>query len=305
MKLFGSQLVLEETLGSGGMGTVYRARLLGHADFSKTVAVKVLTISAFGSPDFGRLFANEMSLCAKLSHKNVIQVFFSGCEAGQVFLVMEYLDGMNLRTLLKATEKSGKELGPAACCYIISEAAKGLAYAHRFRDPASKAPLEIIHRDVSPQNIMVTYDGSIKLIDFGIAKFSGRADITRPGVVRGKASYMSPEQIDGKELDHRSDLFSLGAVFYELLTGIPLFKGRDAMESAQLVKTLEIVPPSKASPSAPEALDWTILNLLHRDRSERASSAQGLADELDRYLHYQHPQWTSRSLFEFVEAYLK
>lgn len=288
------------------MGEVWRARLRGEEGFEKRVAVKRISVEGELDSSELELFEAEMNLCAKLQHRNIIQVFCNGLSDGSIYLVMEYLDGKNLSEVRRAVEKSGKSswFGEASCCYIVSQVAKGLAYAHRFRDPLTKESMEIVHRDISPQNIMVTYDGSVKIIDFGIAKFLGRRQITSPGGIRGKPSYMSPEQVRGEKLGFQSDLFSLGAVFFELLTGHALFRAQTIEESLRWVETKEIQPPSRFNQEITNTLDFAVLKMLSRRPSERYTSAREIAEVLDRYLHGKHPLFTENNFFDFVKEYI-
>src|SRR4051794_26023951 len=196
---------LVERLGTGGMAHVFRAVVDG--EFQRPLVIKRILPEVSGHPDFVRLLQDEARLSARLDHRAIVRVYELGCVANEHFLAMEFVDGPDLASLLSALGRLDRKLDPSLACYLMYEVASALAYAHS---------LEIIHRDVSPSNILVSKSGAVKLCDFGIAKAAGgiRNDKTRTGVVKGKVSYMSPEQADARQLDPRSDLFSLGIVFW-------------------------------------------------------------------------------------------
>ena len=227
---FGKYEILE-AVGSGGMATVYRAKLSGPMGFEKPVAVKVLQDDAAADEEIVRMFVDEARLGARLSHPNIAGVMEFGEADGRYFLAMEYVDGMSLGTLLRRRPKGRKAKGlePAAAVYVASCVLKALAYAQALPGPDGK-PMGVVHRDVSPQNILLDRSGAAKLCDFGIATGTWRAEKTRVGVVKGKAGYMAPEQSAGGKVDARTDLYAVGLTLVAMLSGCAPFEGKDTGE---------------------------------------------------------------------------
>src|SRR5690606_8977309 len=206
-----------DLIGKGGMAEVYKARLQVPAGAEKQLVIKRILPSFSADPEFLRLFGNEAKITLPLSHGNITTVFDFGEVAGEYFLAMEYVHGQNLATILERCRETGRPPPIPVVLFVASEVAKGLAYAHGVTSPGRP---EIVHLDVSPQNILVGYEGAVKLTDFGIAKARATAAITEHRIVRGKASYLSPEQVEGKTVDGRTDVYALGCVLYEMLTGV-------------------------------------------------------------------------------------
>lgn len=272
-------------IGRGGMGEVYLAAGPGVAGVEKRLAIKRLLPALADDPGFVARFLDEARLVVQLAHGNIVPVF----EAGQVgrdhFLAMEFVDGHNLRELLRMLAQRGEKLPIALAVLIAHEVSRGLDYAHRKADSRGN-PLGIIHRDVSPQNVLCGFDGEVRLVDFGIARAAGRTQRTHTGGLLGKFGYMSPEQALGLPLDGRSDLFALGAVLHELLTGAPLFDGETDPEVLRKVQAAEVSAPSKLRPEVPAELDALAMKLLARDPGERFASAGELEKRLGA-LRYQ------------------
>lgn len=221
---------LVRRIGAGGMAEIWKAKVSGPAGFEKVLAIKRILPQHTADEDFVDMFIEEAKLAAQLHHPNIVQVFDFGMSDEQdYFIAMEYVAGPNLSALQKRLRKAGVQLPMEVALYIVQEACKGLAHAHVARDGMGR-PLGLIHRDVSPQNLLISYGGEVKITDFGIAKVADAATRTTEGQVRGKLSYMSPEQARVKPLDHRSDIFSLGVVLYDLITGDRLFSGRTSQE---------------------------------------------------------------------------
>lgn len=220
-----------EAVGSGGMATVYRARLSGPMGFEKPVAVKVLQDDAAADEEIVRMFVDEARLGARLSHPNIAGVIEFGEADGRYFLAMEYVDGMSLAALMKRGPKGRKAKGldPVAATYVAVAVLRALAYAQALPGPDGKA-LGVVHRDVSPQNVLLDRSGAVKLCDFGIATGTWRAEKTRVGVVKGKAGYMAPEQAAGGKVDTRTDVYAVGLTILALLTGAAPFDGKDTAE---------------------------------------------------------------------------
>ncbi len=270
-------------LASGGMAEVFLAKKLGEDGFSKWVAIKVILPHLARDERFVRMFQSEARLAARIDHPNVCSVFDFDQRNGTYFLGMEYLNGQPLTAVMRRC-RSTRALPVRLAARIIADAARGLHAAHELRrDDGTLA--EVVHRDVSPQNIFVLYSGTSKVVDFGIARSNeALAERTQTGVVKGKIAYMSPEQIRGIALDRRSDVFALGVVFWEALTGQRLFKRDNDMSSGFAVIDAPIAPPSSLRPGLPPAFDHIVLRALARERNQRYATALDLAREIDAAL---------------------
>ena len=254
---FGRYRLLER-LGQGGMAEVFKAMSFGVEGFEKTLVIKRILPELAKSKRFSDLFVHEAKLAVRLSHANVVQVFDLGTahQAGQLtyYIAMEYVAGLDLATLIARCRDRGVQFPPAMCVYIAGEVAKGLDHAHRRRDEQMH-PLGIVHRDVSPHNILISWEGEIKVTDFGIAK--ARDSIAEegelgPDQLQGKYPYMSPEQARGQSVDARSDLFSLGIVLYEMLTFVNPFRAPTTFETLRRVKAVEYPPTELLRPEPAE-----------------------------------------------------
>ncbi|MDD5223333.1 MAG: protein kinase [bacterium] len=293
--------VLTELVASGGMAQVFRGKALGPGGFEKTVAVKMIHPHLSADRDFIDMLIDEAKLTAGLTHPNIAQTIDFLEDENRYFLVMEYIDGQNLRGILKRAEELGRPLAFPDAAFIALGAASGLGFAHSRMDEDDRH-LGIIHRDVSPQNILVSYEGDVKLVDFGVAKAAGRLSVTQTGVLKGKFAYMSPEQADGQALDHRSDIFSLGVVMYELFTGNRLFQGDSDISTLRRVREARVEPPRKTCPEIPEELEVITLRCLAREPGGRYQAAARLRDDLQLFLsragYFQSSQTLSRYLRE-------
>ncbi|MCZ7684254.1 MAG: protein kinase [Sandaracinaceae bacterium] len=270
-------------LGHGGMAEVNLAVALGKGNFKKLVVIKRLHRHLAMEPGFVDMFLDEARLAARLNHPHCVQTHEVGEWQDNHFLAMEYLDGQGLERLLRISGQKGLDIPFDLAARIVSDALDGLAYAHELAD-FDGSPLGVVHRDVSPQNIFITYNGVVKLLDFGIAKAATHVVETRTGVIKGKYAYIAPEQALAQELDHRADLWSMGVVLWELLTGRRLFKSVN--ELATLHETLqgEIKLPSAFRPDLPTDLDTICMRALERDVDGRYQTAQEMKEEIDRYL---------------------
>src|SRR5450755_3328143 len=215
---------LVERVATGGMAEVYLARRAGPHGFQKVVAVKRILPQLAKDTDFVAMFVDEARVCARLSHPNIVQVFDFGEEGGELYMAMEYVDGTTGARLIRAAAAKGEELPLDVCLHLALSVLRGLEYAHSARDEDGK-PLSLVHRDVSPGNVLIDRSGAVKLTDFGIARAAVIERRTDAGQLKGKLGYMSPEQVVGRELDARSDLFTLGIVLAEMITLRPLFSG--------------------------------------------------------------------------------
>jgi len=262
---------LEEQLGEGGMAVVFRAVVDGPEGFARQVVVKRILPHLSRNPKFVKMFLAEAKLCALLHHPAIVQVHDLGEVGGDYFLAMEYVDGLDLSNVLRHATETERAMPQGVACFVALTLAEALAYAHALTSKEGK-PLEIVHRDVSPSNIMVTAQGGVKLLDFGIARVAGHArdENTRTGTLKGKISYMSPEQADGrKDIDRRSDVFALGIVLWECLTSQRLFRGDTDMETLALIRECKVWPPSSVRPEIDPALDAIVLKMLARTPESR------------------------------------
>lgn len=259
-------------LKAGGMATLFLARRLGAAGFARHVAIKVVHPHLASDDHFIRMFVDEALLSSKIQHPNVVHVEELGEENGTYFLVMEYVHGSSLSTLLGALAELERSLNPRVAVHIALKLAEGLHVAHELRDDKGQ-PLHVVHRDVSPQNVLVSSAGHVKLIDFGIAKASDRGKRTETGSLKGKIRYMSPEQAFGRAIDRRTDIYALGIVLWELLTMRRLFSGPNELAILDVVRNPRVPPPSRFAPHIPPALDAAVLRALAKDPDQRPPSA--------------------------------
>ncbi len=283
MALFGRYTLLER-VGSGGMAEIWRARVTGPAGFEKVLALKKVLphlVEEQGSA-FVPMFIAEAKLAASLVHPNVVQVFDFGEVGREYFIAMEYVPGTNLARLMTRLQEAGQTLPLPCALYVLLEVARGLAYAHSAHDPSGRR-LDVVHRDISPQNLLVSYGGEVKIADFGIARVSDSISTTAEGHVRGKLSYMSPEQARGERLDGRADLFSLGVVAFQVLTGRRLLSGTS---HAEVYKQILAYPgPNEADlAAAPPQLRDLLRRALQANRDERFEDADELEAALALHL---------------------
>lgn len=265
------------------MAEIYRARSYGAEGLYKTLVIKRILSEFAQNKDFIEMFISEAKIAVQLNHPNIVQIYDFGKVDGDFYLAMEFVDGLDLSEVIDLCEQAETPLSIGEAVYIVSEVAKGLHYAHSRLDEYGRE-LAIVHRDISPQNILVSVDGTVKIVDFGIAKATSEVS-EAPNVLKGKFSYMSPEQASADPVDVRSDLFSLGAVLFELICGRRLFRGADSKETMSLVKSA-VVPDIRTLNSAvPEALEHLLYKVLAVDREERPASARDFQVELTRVLY--------------------
>ena len=274
-------------LDTGGMAEVYLGRSIGAEGFKKQVVIKKIHPHLARNQQFIRMFIEEAKLSSYLNHTNIVQIIDLGIADDNYFLVMEYIDGRNLQDFIDLSSQREVKISVAEGIFMICEVLKGLGYAHACRDDEGR-PMDIVHRDVSPANVLLSYQGEVKLTDFGIAKARSGFSHTEPGVIKGKVSYMSPEQAQGLDLDHRSDLFSVGILLFEILTSRPLFPGKGYVEILNKVCTAEIPLLTVVRSDIPEGLSRIGARALSRDRELRYQSAQEFLDDL---LDYQVQHW--------------
>ncbi len=288
-------------LGVGGMAEVFLAKKRGAEGTFKLLVVKRILPAHGSSRRFRAMFAEEAQLATRLNHPNIVQVyeFQDYGDEGQL-LSMEYVEGPDLRKLVRSAQSKGMRLPPYAAAYIIAELAKGLHYAHERKDEGG-APLEIVHRDVSPQNMLLSFEGAVKVADFGIA--SANLFREEPGVLKGKTAYMSPEQARGEKVDRRTDIYSLGVVFHEMLTGRPLHGAADGPELLEAVRGGQVEPPSTFAREIPPELEAIIMRALARTPDERFQTAREMAAAITRVL-FQKQQLVDSHVLETIISQL-
>lgn len=267
----------------GGMAEILLGRLSGPSGFERAVVIKRILPHFAQHPSFVQMFLDEGRLAARIGHPNVVQVHELGQEGADLFLVMEYLQGESLAGVQRRLRVRGLRLDPAMAAHVVAAAAAGLHAAHELQDEQG-LPLELVHRDVSPQNIFVSYDGTVKVLDFGVAKVANRVSQTEVGVLKGKLEYMSPEQARGEPVDRRSDIFGLGVVLYELLVDRRLFKRSTNVATWRAVCDEPIRPPRELAPAIPAELERICLKAVTRDPAQRYASALALRRELFDWL---------------------
>ena len=280
---FGKYYLLDR-IAVGGMAEVFKAKVIREEGFERFFAIKRILPSIAEDDEFIKMFIDEAKIAVQLTHSNIVPIMDLGKVGDSYFIAMEYVHGKDLRT---STEKLGKKndtLPIPACCYIVMKTSEGLDYAHNKKDAAGR-DLNLVHRDVSPQNILISFDGEVKLIDFGIAKAANKAAKTQAGILKGKFGYMSPEQVRGLPLDRRSDIFSTGILLYEILTGERLFMGESDFSVLEKVKNVEIIPPSTYNKNIPEDLERIILKALAREVQDRYQAAIELHDDLQSFMY--------------------
>jgi serine/threonine protein kinase len=274
---------LLDRINVGGMAEVFRAKSFGVEGFEKLLAVKRIMPDIGREADFARMFIDEAKIGAQLTHANIAQVFDLGAVDGLLFIAMEYIHGKDLRAILERLRNAGERIPQGVACAIISQACDALAFAHKKR-AEDGTPLGIVHRDVSPQNLLISYEGDLKVIDFGIARAAKRDVRTQTGVMKGKFGYMSPEQVRGKGVDARSDQFSLGIVFYELLTGERLFVGENELSTLEKIRDAVVVPPTEVYPGTALELERIVLKMLAASPEERYETLLHVKDDIQTYL---------------------
>ena len=278
---FGNYL-LQRRIARGGMAEVFLAVQQGPEGFQRKVAVKRILPHLADIPQFQEMFLDEARLAAQLSHPNIAHIYEFGSFRENFYIAMEYIDGVDLGSVILQGLSSPLPLEHTA--RIVAEVCAALNYAHQLVDSDDGTPLGIVHRDISPQNIMVSFDGAVKVLDFGIAKAARHVERTQPGVVRGKFSYMSPEQVVGEQLDGRSDLFCAGIVLHELCAAAPLFPRTDAVAAMQKIRQEKIPPPSREGSPLPAGLEAVIMRALEKDPNDRFANAADMQLELEQFL---------------------
>lgn len=292
---FGKYLLLEK-LAAGGMAEVFLAKSIGAVGIQKYVAVKKILPQYSQNKEFIEMFKEEARITVNLNHSNIVSIFEFGTERNQFYLVMEYVEGKNLRQLLNELKQSKSELSIPEIIFIIKEVASGLDHAHRCLDSQTGKALNITHRDMSPQNIMLSYDGDVKIIDFGIAKSEKQIDSTQVGTLKGKYGYMSPEQADGLQVDARTDIFSLGIILWELLAQERLFTGSNEGAILRKVRDAHIPPIRNLNSQVDHELEQILNKSLSKDLSIRYTHSGAFYRDLNKYLNSNYPDFSAQDL---------
>lgn len=275
------QLLLE--MARGGMATLFLARLSGPESFEKLIVIKRIHEHYAQEQSFIQMFLDEARITAAIQHPHVATVFDMGRQDLAYYIAMEYVHGQNMKDLLKAAVRQEGSLHWSMVCRLVADAAAGLHAAHELKS-ADGSPMNVVHRDVSPQNILVSYDGNVKVVDFGIAYAAERLTSTAVGMVKGKASYMSPEQVESYPVDRRSDIFSLGVVLWEGITMRRLFRADTEAATLLRVRDAKVPPPRQIDAKLPQELERITMKALARDPGQRYATANEMEEDLSRLL---------------------
>ncbi len=290
---------LVDKIAVGGMAEVFKAKTFSHGGFEKLLVIKRILNHLSDNEEFVEMFVDEARISVELQHPNIIQVFDFGRMHENYYIAMECVEGKDTKGILRKLAERRKLLPNEYAVYVAHEICKGLDYAHK-RPDASGQLLGIIHRDISPSNILVSYTGEVKIADFGIAKARISAYITKDGVLKGKFEYMSPEQACGEQIDLRSDIFATGIILHEMLTGRRLFKTESDVQTLERIKRGEVDPPSKLNPAVPPRLDELVLKALSIDREDRFEDARAMQTALLEFMYPATPDLVRESLSHFM-----
>lgn len=297
---FGKYLLLDR-VAVGGMAEVFVAKTFGIQGFERLVAVKRILSSMADDQSFIEMFIDEAKIVGHLSHANIAGIYELGKVGKSHYIAMEYVWGRDLLQVMNRHRLFGQRIPPTRAAFVAAKMCDALDYAHNKRDARGK-PLELIHRDVSPQNVLVSFDGNVKLIDFGIAKAQSRTTKTVAGFVKGKFGYMSPEQVRGKKLDARSDIFAVGICLYEMLTCERLFTGESDFETMDMIRAAKVAPLSQVLPDMPRELDAIVMKALSREPGDRYQTAGEMSQALMGWLMTQRPAYTQARLSEWMQT---
>ena len=280
--VFGRYLLLER-IAAGGMAEVFKSKSYGVAGFEKLLVIKKILPHLAANERFVSMFIKEAKIAVNLNHKNVVQVFDLGKVGDDYYIAMEFVHGRDLREITRACAKKRIPLPLSLACYLLAEIAAGLDYAHRRKDLDEK-PLNIIHMDISPQNVLVSFEGDVKIADFGIAHAVGGDGKRKGGVLRGKYAYMSPEMATGKPVDQRTDIFSAGVILWELITGRRLFYEPDEVRTIENVRKCKVPLPTEINGQVPLKLEQVAMKALEPDPDKRYQTAEELRADLTEVL---------------------
>ncbi len=294
--------MLLEKLATGGMAEVFLARGTGTAGIGKFFAIKRILPQYADSPEFIEMFKDEAKIAINLNHSNIVSIHEFGVENGQFYLVMDYVEGRNLRQILNKMKKTALQFSADQIVYMIKEVGGGLDHAHRCIDGSTGKPLNITHRDISPQNLMMSFEGEVKIVDFGIAKAESQLETTRAGTLKGKFGYMSPEQAEGQPVDLRTDIFSLGIVMWELLANDRLFFANNEANTLRKIRDCQIPSLRKVNPNIHPEIERVVQKALARDRNLRYQTGAALHRDLNRFLNRQYPDFSAQDFSVFIKS---
>ncbi|MEZ4458893.1 MAG: serine/threonine-protein kinase [bacterium] len=289
-----------ERIDAGGMAEVFKANSTSLQGFEKLVAIKRILPELTRNERFVRMFLDEAKVSLHLNHTNCVQVFDLGLADGTYFIVMEYVDGTNLKNIIEHLKTNRQNLGVEEAAFIALEICKGLAHAHNKKDQ-EKHHLAIVHRDISPPNVLISVEGEVKITDFGLAKAKSQVETTDPGIVKGKFGYLSPEAAFGEQVDARTDVFAVGIMLWEMLTGERLFLGETDLATLQLVRKNETPPLSKYRSDVPPAFEAIIRRALESDLTKRFQTAEELGTAIAEFMFAYGKPITNFQIARFVK----
>ena len=292
---------MRKKLAVGGMGAIYRSEIQGGYGFKKTVAVKMIKKERLLTEHSRVLFVNEANIVSGLEHQNIVQVHYLAEANGLIMIVMEYVHGVSLSQVIKRLRFLDKQFDPEMAALIASRVCRGLQYAHTKCNKKGR-PLGIVHRDVSPGNILIDLEGAVKLTDFGIAKALNSEAVSECEVLMGKYPYMSYEHISCTGTDARADIYSLGLVLHEMLTGKIVFKAKTKEEQIEKLNTGRIASPKEIRSDLPEPLCAIIKNAIYKDRDLRYKTAQDFSTALEHFMYHDHFGPTTEKLGEYIRS---
>ncbi len=300
---FGRYLILDHFV-DGGMAKICRARYLGE-QADKIVAIKMVQAQYSQDVAFKTMFMDEIKVTFGLLHPNIVQTYDYGHHNGQLYVAMEYCDGRNLKEYLDKLRDRKFVFPVEISVYIITQVCQALHYAHTLTDKMTGKEFSIIHRDISPHNIMLTFDGSVKVIDFGIAKAATNTEATQAGTIKGKLSYLAPEYLEGKDLDCRYDEFAVGITLWEMLCSRKMFKAQNDLAVLKKIQECKIDAPSKINPNVPKELDEIVLKALAKDRTKRYENMDQMNRALMKFLYSHYPDFNATDLSYFAKELFK
>jgi serine/threonine protein kinase len=300
---FGDYILLDR-INVGGMAEVYRGKKIGVEGFAKMVALKRILPNIAEDEEFIEMFVDEAKLASQMHHANVVQIHDLGKTEGSYFIAMEYISGVDLRTVWDRARKRNRLLPIAMSCYLMQRVCEGLDYAHRKKDDYGH-DFGLVHRDVSPQNVLVSFEGEVKVVDFGIAKAKNKVSKTQAGILKGKFGYMSPEQVRGVELDNRSDIFACGVLLWELLVGDRLFLGESDFSTLEKVRNVETVPPTQLNKNLSPQVERIVMKALSKSREDRYRWASEMAEDLQRYLFESNQPFQRADLQRYMKQHFE
>lgn len=303
LERFGKYLILDH-LVDGGMAKICRAQFLGE-QANKVVAIKMVQPQYSKNESFVQMFEDELKVTFGLVHPNIAQVYDYGLLNDQLYSAMEYVDGGNLKEFLDRLKEKNFVFPVEISTHIISQVSQALHYAHTFQDKLTAKSFNIIHRDISPHNIMLTYEGAVKVIDFGIAKADSNSESTQAGTIKGKLSYLAPEYLDGMDLDHRYDQFAVGITLWEMLCSRKLFTAKNDLAVLKQIQACKVPKPSSINPNVPPELDEIVLKCLSKDRAQRFENMDKLNRALVRFLYSKYPEFNATDLGYFAKQLFK